>query len=325
MLRELDYSVVIPLYNAERYIVGLINSYQRQSIKPKQIILIDSTANDKSELLLNTISVDESVSVIYEKISKEQFSHSLTRNYAASLSTADVILFTVQDALPKTGRMMEMILDGFTDSTVACVFARHEAYDHAAIVTKLEIDRCFDSFKSMTGCYTIQNKANNPDGYTKKPEWFWFNSDVCSAVKRSVFNDIKFRSVPYAEDQVFGKDVIEAGYSKVFANDAIIIHSHDYTLLQNFKRAFDENRGMMLAVGKGVRISLVSFIPIVFRNICRDFLQIQKGKYSLSFQMPFYIIAYHFIKYAGYFMGKHYKCLPSYLQTAFSLERTAYK
>jgi len=56
-----------------------------------------------------------------------------------------------------------------------------------------------------------------------------FFSDVNSAVRRDVLvGEIPYRDVNYAEDQAFGRDVIESGLYKVYAPLGSVIHSHSY-------------------------------------------------------------------------------------------------
>ena len=58
-----------------------------------------------------------------------------------------------------------------------------------------------------------------------------------------------FRDIAYAEDQALALDVLRAGYAKVFVPDAAVWHSHGYTPLQEFRRAFDEWRGLLEVYG----------------------------------------------------------------------------
>jgi hypothetical protein len=43
--------------------------------------------------------------------------------------------------------------------------------------------------------------------------------------------------------------MLRAGYAKVFLPAAAVLHSHDYTVLQQFRRAFDEWRGLLEVYG----------------------------------------------------------------------------
>ncbi len=58
-----------------------------------------------------------------------------------------------------------------------------------------------------------------------------------------------FREVPYAEDRVLAIDMLRAGYAKAFVPQAAVLHSHDYTAVQELRRCFDEWRGLREVYG----------------------------------------------------------------------------
>jgi glycosyltransferase involved in cell wall biosynthesis len=55
---------------------------------------------------------------------------------------------------------------------------------------------------------------------------------------------VPYREVPYAEDQLLGREMIEAGLAKVFHPRARVLHSHDYPPAQFLRRYFDEFRSL---------------------------------------------------------------------------------
>ena len=55
--------------------------------------------------------------------------------------------------------------------------------------------------------------------------------------------------MPYAEDQLLGRELIEAGLAKVFHPRAAVLHSHHYPPLTFMRRYFDEYRGLREVLG----------------------------------------------------------------------------
>jgi hypothetical protein len=85
----------------------------------------------------------------------------------------------------------------------------------------------------------LQYKNHNLDA--KFPEATTFFSDANSAVRRSVLlGEVPYRDVSYAEDQLLGQDMLEAGYIKAYAPYGSVIHSHSYLLKKYFRRMVDE-------------------------------------------------------------------------------------
>ena len=98
----------------------------------------------------------------------------------------------------------------------------------------------------------MQRLDRTPPGladYRAFPGRLTFLSDVNCCVARWAWERVPYREVPYAEDQLLGRELIEAGYAKVFHPDARVLHSHDYPLGQFFKRYFDEFRSLREVLG----------------------------------------------------------------------------
>ena len=93
----------------------------------------------------------------------------------------------------------------------------------------------------------LQRLDRSPTGladYRRFPGRFTFLSDVNCAVARWALERVPYRDVPYAEDQLLGRELIEAGYAKVFHPEAAVLHSHDYPPATFFRRYFDEFRSL---------------------------------------------------------------------------------
>ena len=71
-----------------------------------------------------------------------------------------------------------------------------------------------------------------------------FFSDNNSCLKRSVWERYPYPDVNFSEDQIWMKKMIELGYKRVYAPDAVVYHSHNYPLKTYFKRYYDEYKGV---------------------------------------------------------------------------------
>ena len=98
----------------------------------------------------------------------------------------------------------------------------------------------------------MQRLQRTPGGladYRAFPGELTFLSDVNCCIARWAWDEIPYREVPYAEDQLLGRELIEAGYAKVFHPDAAVLHSHDYPPGEFFRRYFDEFRSLREVLG----------------------------------------------------------------------------
>lgn len=91
-----DVSVIIPCYNCENYIDKTVTSLISQTIKPKEIVLINDASADGTLMLLNTLekSYANVVKVIHFE---EKKGVSFIRNHGAILASGEYLLFMDAD------------------------------------------------------------------------------------------------------------------------------------------------------------------------------------------------------------------------------------
>ena len=74
-------------------------------------------------------------------------------------------------------------------------------------------------------------------------------------MRRSVWQVRPYPEIDYGEDQVWARDIIEAGLTKLYAPTVRVYHSHDLTPQEAYKRSkiegafFCEHFGYMLGEG----------------------------------------------------------------------------
>ena len=136
---------------------------------------------------------------------------------------------------------------------------------------------------------------------------------------------VPFRAVPYAEDQLLARDMLAAGYAKVFCPNAVVIHSHDYAPLEQFRRSFDEWRGLrevhaipappaLRPAALGVQRAVRDDVALARRDGCRGSRVLRIGTLSAR---------HHLIRAAGAALGSRAEVLPPALCRACSLEGRA--
>jgi len=319
---ELSISVIIPTLNAEAYIEGLLESILSQTSMPNEVIIIDSSSIDATEEIVRRFS-DRALPLRFVSIPREEFSHGPTRNFAASLATGDILVFLTQDALPASTTWLSSLIVPFaTEPMVACVFGRQIARSDANPIIALDIESHFAQFGNDDYLYQAVDFDCEEEclDFKGRLGWYSFNSNVNSAVRREGWDVIPFRDVAYAEDQLFGRDLIEAGYIKVYSYHAVVFHSHHYPLIGFLKRYFDEYRGLKLTLDVVDRVTLVTFLPLVLWGAIRDVRRILNRKMDAKIYWCLYSFPYHFVRRLGAYLGGRYEKLPFGLRKILSLE-----
>lgn len=296
-------SILIPTYNAERYIPDLFKGLHNQILEENQsieIIVVDSSSTDNTVALINEMYP----SVRVETIANSTFDHGGTRNYMASLAKGEYLLFMTQDAIPYDQYLVKNLLSPLENNEIMISYARQIPKKDAKPLEVFARNFNYPSYQ------IIKNK----DSLNELGIKTFFNSNVCSMYKREVFEHYNGfpEKIILNEDMVLASNIILDDFSVSYTADAKVYHSHNYNLGQQFKRYFDI----------GMAFNQTSYLlkyasnekegkRMVFRQI----------KYLVSNKeflvLPVAIIE-NIFKYTGYFLGKKHKFIPNNIKRAFS-------
>ena len=225
-------SVVIPTYNGRADLERLLPMLFAQRVEfPFEVICIDSSSTDGTWEILNEYEVKR------YRIPQGEFNHGGTRNLGISKSRGEVVILMTQDAIPADENWMAAMVRNYAASDVAGVYCRQLPRADGSLLPKLE------SVVRITGMDQRRESRlkDHSDYHNKSPseKWNLCNfDDICSSVRRTVWELFPFRSVNFAEDLDWSKRVFEAGYTIIFEPEAKVIHSHDRTFAYEFKRSF---------------------------------------------------------------------------------------
>ena len=95
-MSSIKVSIIIPVYNAERYINECLSSVQRQSLKEIEIICIDDGSTDTSKEIINSFQKSDSRIKYYHQNNQGS---GVARNYGIDVATGEYIAFLDSDDL----------------------------------------------------------------------------------------------------------------------------------------------------------------------------------------------------------------------------------
>lgn len=250
----MDVSIVIPTKNGgERLDEVLAAVFSQKTKYEYEVICVDSGSTDQTLDILRKYPCR-----VYE-ILPEEFGHGKTRNYGASKGTGTYIMFLTQDALPANDNWMESMINAMQmEYGIAGGFGIHYPYPDCNVLDKRDLRRHFQNFGEENKVFFMENEElyYRDKGYQ---QYLAFFSDNNSCLKRSVWEKIPYQDVDFAEDQIWSRQILEAGYKKVYCPHAAVYHSHNYPLKTYFHRYYDEFKGVyrvyrwkMFESGKGV-------------------------------------------------------------------------
>lgn len=239
---KLSVDIIIPTYRPDDQFYKLLGRLLRQTVKTIDQIRESDGEYLNKILIMNTEekffdknklqkACGDNKQVEVRHITKEEFDHGGTRNLGASLSTADIIMFMTQDAMPEDSRLIENLIKPLKKENVAVAYARQLPNEQAG-----EIERYTREFN-----YPATSIYKSKKDIEKLGIKTYFCSNVCSAYKRDIYMKLGgfVTQTIFNEDMIFASKVIQDGYQIAYAADARVIHSHKYTYRQQFTRNFD--------------------------------------------------------------------------------------
>jgi len=298
----LKLSVIIPTLNAGKYLPDLLTKLFAQTIHDKEIIIIDSESDDR------TIEIARSYNVRVQSVPRKEFNHGQTRNIAARDASGEFLVFLTQDALPVNNSLLENLMSPLEkDPEIAMSYGRQIAYDHSRTLEKFIRGFNYPD-KSMT-----RGKKDIASLGVKT----FFCSNACALYRKDIFWDLGgFRNDTIMnEDMDFVYRAVMSGYKVHYAADAQVLHSHDYTLLEQFRRYVDI--GVFFANNKNITSSSRNENEGI-RYILQASRYLIKNK---ELNELVYLFLDSFARFLGYRLGLHYRMFSPRTMCRISMNR----
>ena len=219
----MDVSIVIPTLNAEREIHSLLENLEHQTLKPKEILVVDSSSEDRT---VEIVRGHSAVGLL--KIDRSEFNHGTTRDVALRATTGDFVCFLTQDAVPASSEYLErLVAPLLLDPDIALVSGRQ--------LPKLDA-RPFERLVRRFN-YPDSSSVCSGDDLWKLGIKTFFASDVCSCYRRTSYLACGgFDRVDTNEDMLMAARFVASGLKVAYESRAQVYHSHNLTLKQQYAR-----------------------------------------------------------------------------------------
>lgn len=227
-------SIVLVTLNGADTLPDLLAALRRQRFPEAfEVVAVDSGSTD------GTLALLEQHAVRVQVIARADFDHGLTRNLGIGLATGSLIVFLVQDAVPASDTWLQHLvepLDG--DPHLAGAFARQAPRPDASAIARESLARWIAS-RPAGRVVAI----DGPDALAALTPFERLDrcafDNVCSCIRRSVWERHPFRATPIGEDVAWAREVLLAGHRIAYVPEAVVIHSHDRSIAYEFRRTRD--------------------------------------------------------------------------------------
>ena len=222
-----------------------------QNYKPWNLIVIDSGSTDDSVQLIRQTSPRHFI-----QIRPEEYNPSRVMNHAMRLAESGCAIFLNADATPQGPDWLCPLVSALQDPQTAAVYGRQIPRPDCRAVFAHDYERCFGPKRQSVA-------------------WEHFFSMVSSGLRKDVWGRRGFlESLHYSEDNEYTRWCRSQGYRVVYCPESVVMHSHNYTLQQAYKRSFGEAKALA-AVWNGKRSDINwprTVLSGWINDVRRDFL-----------------------------------------------------
>ena len=300
-------SLLIPTYNCEKTLKELFRVLATQTLQPDEILVVDSSSSDTTV----QICLENGAQVI--TIAQEEFDHGGTRTLMVEKATGDIVLFLTQDAIPASENALELLVAPFVENEKVAMTYGRQLPNKDASFSAAHLRAFNYPEKSAVRQYSDKNNLGIRTIFT---------SNSFAAYKKTALAEVgHFKNgLIFGEDTCAAGRLLQSGYELRYVSEASVYHSHNYKLLQEFKRSFDigvlhtaeaklfEDFGNAESRGAEYVKSGISDL-------------LQKGQYVETADF----VARSMMKFIGYKAGKNYKKLPEEVIPGLSMHQTWWK
>ncbi len=219
-------ALIIPTHNAGHYLDRLLPALAAQTLQPDEWLVVDSQSSDDSVLRLREAGAR------VEVIDANGFNHGGTRRWASQQVDAEILIYLTQDAIPaRPDSLARLKTELLSETDIAVAYGRQLPHQHAGILASQ--GRHFN--------YPPDSRTKRLSDAAELGIKTCFSSDSFAAYKHSALQAVGGfpQDVIGSEDAYVAARLLLAGYAVRYAASAHIEHSHDYRLLEEFRRYFD--------------------------------------------------------------------------------------
>lgn len=214
--------IAIPVRNGAKELQQLLPLLCAEAIGP--ILVVDSESLDNTPEI---VAAHPGVALV--TIRQRQFNHGATREWARKQLATDVVVFLTQDVIPQPGFLQELTAP-ILENLAVVTYARQVAHDGADI---------FESFPREFN-YPNESHSRTIADVSKDGVYTFFCSDSCAAYSNKALDAIGgFGPTLTNEDYFAVARLLAKGGTVRYVAEAVVRHSHRYTLAQEFQRYFD--------------------------------------------------------------------------------------
>lgn len=282
---------------AKKHLPHCLPPFLKSPLKPR-VVVVNSSSND------GTVELAESLGAETLIIPRSEFNHGATREKARKYLGTDIVVMLTPDAYALDEHVLEKLVVPLILGQASVSYARQIAHVGA------------DFFESFPREFNYPDKGHirSIADLHKYGVYTFFCSDSCAAYLNRALDEIGgFQHLLLGEDTVAVAKLLRQGHHVAYAADAIVRHSHRYTLKEEFMRSFDTGLartgyGDLLQGGSDSKRG-IEYLKTMIKKLTKE----------NCFSIP-YAFAHVTAKWLGYKVGKASVNAPVWFKKALSTQ-----
>lgn len=218
--------IIIPIYRPDDKFLELLRMIKKQTLKNIPTLLIDS---GKGVSYTDEI---QGMNLQVRTIDSSNFNHGGTRQWGMELyPEADIYVFLTQDAILADEHSIENLITVFDNGDVGCAYGRQLPHKNATF---------FSAFARGLN-YPAESHVLSYEDRERYGMKTVFISNSFAAYRREAMAEVGGfpTNTILSEDMFAAANMVLQGWKIAYVSEACVYHSHNYTVLQEFKRYFD--------------------------------------------------------------------------------------
>ncbi len=208
-------------YNEGWALRETLPALKTQAHRNWELIVIDSGSTDGSIDLIRQAHPRGFI-----QIKPEEYNPSRVMNRGMELARAEFAIFLNADATPQGPDWLGPLVQRLQDVRTAAVFGRQIPRPDCRAVYAHDYERCF-----------------GPD--RESARWEHFFSMVSSGLRKDIWARRGFaEELQYSEDDEYTRWCRAQGYRVVYCPESVVVHSHNYTPAEAYRRSFGEAKAL---------------------------------------------------------------------------------
>ena len=239
-------SAVIRAYNEAKHIGRLLEGLDQQTVKPDEVILVDSGSTDE------TVAIAEAAGCTVIHIPKSEFSFGRALNMGCCAASGEILLFASAHVYPVYNTHVEHMTGAFDRDGIAITYGRQVGDERTKFSESRVMLKWFPNHNIWDQGHPFSNNAN-------------------AAVLKSVWEEAPYNeTLTGLEDLDFAKRAIARGHKIAYVADAPVVHVHEesWSVIRNRYR---REAIAYSHIVEGSKMSLPTAAGLAITNVAGDY------------------------------------------------------